>query len=89
MFSQSAISSLLERVLKTPLLMVSEKSEKEVSALSRNLTFNLTEVNDIIQFLMHKQSGNRHCEMSVAYSGPSQKSLAKLLRNSTRLKASS
>ena len=53
------------------------------------MIFWLTEVNDIIQFLMHKQSGGRHCEMSVAYSGPSQKSLAKLLRNSTRLKASS
>ena len=38
---------------------------------------------------MHKQSGSRHCEMSVAYSRPSQKSLAKLLRNSARLKASS
>ena len=79
MFSQSALSSLLERVLKTPLLMASEKSEKEVSALSRNLAFNLTGVNDIIQFLMHKPSGSRHCEMPVTYSGPCQKSMIKLL----------
>ena len=56
--------------------MVSEKPEKEVSALSKNLT----EVNHIIQFLMHKQSGSRHCEMSVAYSGRCQKSMAKFLR---------
>ena len=56
--------------------MVSEKSEKEVvCAIFRNLAFNLaTGVgNDIIQLLMHKQSGSRHREMSMAYSGPCQK----------------
>ena len=29
---------------------------------------------------MHKQSGKRHCEMPVEYSGPCQKSMMKLLR---------
>ena len=29
---------------------------------------------------MHKQSGSGHCEMSVVYSGPCQKSMAKRLR---------
>ena len=32
------------------------------------------------QFLRHKQSGSRHCEMPVVYSGPCQKSMMKLLR---------
>ena len=59
-----------------PLLMVSEKSEKElVCAIFRNLAFNLaTGVgNDIIQILMHKQSGSRYREMSMVYLGPCQK----------------
>ena len=29
---------------------------------------------------MHIQSGSRHCQMSVAYSGPRQKSMEKLLK---------
>ena len=29
---------------------------------------------------MHIQSGSRHCQMSVAYSGPCQKSMEKLLK---------
>ena len=59
-----------------PLLMVSEKSEKEVAcAIFRNLAFNLATgvSNDIIQLLMHKQSGSRYREISMAYSGPCQK----------------
>ena len=76
MFSQSALSSLFDRVLKTPL--VSEKSEKELSALSRNLTFNLQK---------YKQSGSGHCEMSVAYLGPCQKSMPKLLRKQYTVKS--
>ena len=36
---------------------------------------------------MHKKSGSRHCEMSVAYSGPCQKSMAKLLRKQYTVKS--
>ena len=36
---------------------------------------------------MHKQSGSRHCEMSMAYSGPCQRSIAKLLQKEYTVKS--
>ena len=36
---------------------------------------------------MHKQSGSRHCKMSVAYLGPCQKSMMKLLRKYCTVKS--